>query len=448
MVPPRRVVVVGALARDQSRHRCHLDYNSLVSSIDPVTSAATPPPSDHLTSTHGSHTVLEAVTCGPIVAGGDSLVRRSNEKVLFVEGGIPGEVVDVAVTTERKDLRRGHVVHIAERSPARVEPPCPVFRAGCGGCQWQHIDSHEQHNLKVGIVVDALRRIAKIDEPDVQWGDAVQPFSYRTTMRLRVVDGRVALNHRRSNEAVTLDTCLIAHPLLQELIIDGRYGSASEVTLRVGAATGERLAWVRGADDACHLPDDVVITRNGRKATIHEDVHESRFRISARSFFQSGPEAAELVTRVVDEAVPDDIDVLLDAYAGVGVLGGVVARKRDCRLIAIEQDGSSLNDAKVNLDDLDARLVLGEVAAVRPADLPQPDVIIADPARPGLGPSATRALTSLEADRIVLVSCDPASLARDVTLLHGRGYKMQSTTVLDLFPQTHHVETVTTFDRV
>src|SRR5688572_948435 len=264
--------------------------------------------------------IATTVTCGPIVAGGDALVRRAGHKVLFVDGALPGEVVEVEVTEERKDLTRAKVVTVIEPSDNRIDPPCPVFKRGCGGCQWQHMDSNAQQDAKMGIVTDALRRIAKLENPNVHFAGAVSPFDYRTTMRMPVVNGRVALHRRASKELVELDTCLIAHPLLQELIVEGHYGEASEVTLRIGAASEERVAWVRdGKDGSLRLPEDVTVTHNGRNAPVHEDVLGSRFRISARSFFQSGPAASTLLTQTVDSVVPDGIDMLMDAYSGVGV---------------------------------------------------------------------------------------------------------------------------------
>jgi 23S rRNA (uracil1939-C5)-methyltransferase len=387
------------------------------------------------------------VTCGPLVAGGDSLVRRPNEKTLFVSGGIPGEQVEVEIYEDRKDLARARVIRVLEASPHRVNDPNPNYESEWGGLQWRHIASEQQGELKTGIVRDALTRISKKPDADITFTGAVSPFGYRTTMRMPVINGRAGQHVSRSKQTVTLDECPIADPLLEELVIDGRFGDATEVRLRVGVASKERLAWITGGKTDPTLPDDVAITRNGRKAFVHEAVAGSLFQVSARAFFQSGPEAAELLTRTVSKHVPQDAKLILDAYSGIGVLGGVIAKERDAQLIAIEQDGASVNDSKVNLEDVDAKIILGEVAAVRPGDVELPDVIVADPARPGLGRSASRALAQLQAQRIVLVSCDPASLARDINLLATHNYELQTVEVLDLFPQTPHVETVTVFTR-
>lgn len=386
------------------------------------------------------------VTCGPLVAGGDALVRRSGEKTLFVTGGIPGEVVEVEIYDDRKDLARARVVNVVEASPHRVHQPNAHLESEWGGMQWRHIESGQQGPYKTEIVRDALTRIAKMPEADITFTGGVSPFGYRTTMRMPVVNGRAGGHVSKSSETIALDSCPIADPLLEELILDGRFGDATEVRLRVGVSSKERLAWITGGKQDPQLPNDVVVTRNGRKAFVHENVLGTNFQVSARAFFQSGPEAAELLTTTVAKHVPD-VNLILDAYSGIGVLGAVIAKQRNAQLIAIEQDGASVNDAKVNLEGIDSKLVLGEVAAVRPGDIELPEIIIADPARSGLGPSASRALAQLQAERIVLVSCDPASLARDVNLLTKHEYDLQTVEVLDLFPQTPHVETVSVFNR-
>jgi 23S rRNA (uracil1939-C5)-methyltransferase len=387
------------------------------------------------------------VTCGPLVAGGDALVRRSGEKTLFVTGGLPDETVEVEIYDDRKDLARARVMRVIEPSPFRVQDPNPNYESEWGGLQWRHIAGDQQGAFKTEIVRDSLTRIAKRPDVDLVFAGSVSPFGYRTTMRMPIVDGRAGGHVSKSSETIALDGAPIAHPLLEELIIEGRFGDATEVRLRVGVSSNERLAWLTGGKKDPVLPEGVQLTRNGRKAFVHEDVLGSTFQVSARAFFQSGPQAAELLAHTVSKHVPRDAGLILDAYSGIGMLGGILARERNARLIAIEQDGASVNDSKVNLQDIETKLILGEVAAVRPGDVELPDVIVADPARSGLGPSASRALAQLQAGVIVLVSCDPASLARDVNLLSKHSYELQTIEVLDLFPQTPHVETVSVFTR-
>jgi 23S rRNA (uracil1939-C5)-methyltransferase len=190
---------------------------------------------------------------------------------------------------------------------------------------------------------------------------------------------------------------------------------------------------------------------------VHELVAARRWRVSAGSFFQSGPDAAEVLIGSVVRALGDALGGgghLVDAYCGVGLLGGAVvaAAPAGLRLTAVESQQTAVADAAANLADLDARVVRAEVAdaaAWRAGGSDAVvDAVVADPARPGLGRSAAAAVSECRAPVVVLVSCDPASLARDTTLLAGHGYALTRAEVVDLFPHTFHVETVSRFELV
>lgn len=385
------------------------------------------------------------VEAGKLVAGGSALVRRTGEPVLFVDGALPGERVRVQIDSCKKDRVHGHVSAVLEASPARIAGECPMYAAGCGGCQLQHATAESQAEMKTEIVRDALTRIAGQADAQLTFGGSVERFGYRTGMRLAVEDGKVALHRRHSRDLVALETCLIAHPALRELVEEARFPGAESVTLRVSATTGERIAWTHGATKTPMVPADVQVTIDGTAASMTETVSGMEFRVSARSFFQSGHQAAQMLASAVDGLVPDATEWILDAYAGVGVLGGIAATRTGARLTAVEDSRSSVKDARQNLAGLEHEVLKAEVATIQAPQSGRPDVVIADPARTGLGPSASRALMSLRAPLFVLVSCDPASFARDVKLLAEGGYTLTATTVLDLFPNTHHVETVAAF---
>jgi 23S rRNA (uracil1939-C5)-methyltransferase len=393
------------------------------------------------------------LTVTGVAAGGDGIAREPDGRVVFVEGAIPGDEVVAEVLAERRDYLRAKVDEVIGKSSDRVDAPCPEVERGCGGCQWQHVEAGAQQRLKAVIVADALRRLAHIEGP-VASGSPIAPAGYRTTLHLAVdADGRACFRRRRGHELVNVASCLVAHPLLAELVVSGRYRGASEVTLRVGARTGERLVYARPVTATVEVPADVTIARRAG-AFLHERAAGRRWRISAGSFFQSGPEAAEALSAAVGRAVGPTLSAgghLLDAYCGVGLLGGsLVAGSIDetVSLTAVEAVGLSAADASANLADLRARVVTAEVAEVDAWRAAPVDVVVADPARPGLGPSASAALASTRAGLIVLVSCDPASLARDAVLLGGHGYRLASVEVVDLFPHTFHVETVSRFELV
>jgi 23S rRNA (uracil1939-C5)-methyltransferase len=346
-----------------------------------------------------------------------------------------------------------------------------VVGRGCGGCDLQHADPPTQLAMKHQIVVDALRRLGRIAEPEllVAHAPALPGEGFRTTVRGAVDHtGRFAFRHRHSHELVApgADRCLVAHPLLDELVVDGRFGSAGEVTLRVGAGTGERVAVIAPTVDsgALSVPPDVTVVgldelRAGKRVWFHEVVHDRTFRISARSFFQSRPDgAAALVDAVrvalephdteppgADPATDTDAPLpIVDAYAGVGLFAAFLG-DADRPVIAVERNRSSMADARANLGHVRLTAVPVDVERWRPSAA---SAVIADPSRDGLGRAAVGRLAATGARRLVLVSCDPAALGRDARLLGDAGYSLVRSTIVDLFPHTHHVEVVSRFDRI
>ena len=200
-----------------------------------------------------------------VVAGGAALARDSDGRVVFVDGALPGERVIVRLTEERKDFARAVVTEVVAASPDRVAPPCPALAAGCGGCTWQHVAPAAQARLKADIVVDALRRIGRLADPPRPSVVALPGPALRTTARLAVSpeSGRAGHRVRGGTDAVETDACLAAHPLLEELIVDGRYPGAGEVLLRVGVASGERLAQVDNGASTVRVPAGVAGGRAG-----------------------------------------------------------------------------------------------------------------------------------------------------------------------------------------
>ncbi len=390
--------------------------------------------------------VTETVRAEKMVAGGDALGHLADGRVVFVQGALLGESVMVDVHTSKRDFARGNATSILEASPSRVEAPCPRLAEGCGGCSWQHALPESQLLWKTDIVAEALQRIAKLPNPDVRVGGSVEPWHYRTTLRLAVADaGTVGLRAAGSHRVVAIDDCLVAHPAIVDLLGKLRVRGTDEISLRVSVANGEMTAFAdKAGAQAMGLPESV---RVGADAILHEEVAGVRLRVSAASFFQSGPQAAELLVSHVRDACGDlltpDGGLLLDAYGGVGLFSATLALPAGMRTIVVESSESACRDATDNLG------TAGEVVCSRFEDWTAQSVrlAIADPSRAGLGREGVATLAATEAERIVLVSCDAASLARDAVLLADAGYQHGGSTVLDLFPHTPHVEVVTRFDR-
>jgi len=382
-----------------------------------------------------------------VVAGGDGLARDADGRVVFVAGALPGERVAAEVRERRKDFARASVVSVRRPSPVRVAPPCPFVAAGCGGCDWQHVDPTAQRRLKADVVADALRRQARLEVP-VDLGPDLPATGYRTTLRGEAVDGRFALRHRGSHDLVPIGPCLVAHPLIDELVRDGRFPDG-EVTLRAGAATGERLVVVDGDPADAMVPAGVRVVgaaelHAGHRAWYFDEVAGRRWRISARSFFQARPDGAEALVAAARAALDGALgpsDHLVDLYGGVGLLAGTLGTGS---VTVVESSGSSAADARVNLADLDARVVRGDAARWRGR---RAAAVVADPPRSGLGRDGVKAVAATRARRAVLVSCDAGSLGRDARLMAEAGFQLRTATLVDLFPHTSHLEVVTRFDQ-
>jgi len=390
---------------------------------------------------------------GP-ASDGASVGREVSGRAVFCDGGLPGEAVRVELSEERKRFARGHVVEVLEAHNDRIVPTCPTHAAGCGGCDLGHASPHLQYEMKRQIVADALVRIGRMDASLVRTlmegsfnGDAtIGAAGYRTTVRAAFSNGRAGYRKRSSHDVVLPIACGVVHPLVEEMLLLGRFPKESrgEVVLRASAATGERIAVVAGSADLVELPSDVtVVSRDelqaGRKVSLSEHAAMRSWQVSAESFFQAGPTVATALVEAVQAAAgPTGNLKIVDAYAGIGLFGGTIGAHAR-QIISLEQSRSSTEDARVNLVGLPASIIEGSVEDWQtvPADL-----VIADPARRGLQAAGVAALDRCRAPRFVLVSCDTGSLGRDVGLLTACGYEVDSVRVINAFPDTSHIETV------
>lgn len=430
----------------------------------------------------GDRVNLEATA---LVAGGDAIARDADGKVVFVSGALAGERVQVRITEVKRDFSRAAVEEILSVSPDRVSPSCPEVERGCGGCDLAHVERTAQPSVKAKIVADALRRLGRVEDPVVRAGTSVTQNGFRTTVRAAVVNGRAGFRRGRSHEVIHVERCTVAHPELDELLISGNFGEASEVTLRIGAATGERLALVSPTACGVQLPNDVTVVGGDELEAkdfagqhwYHEVIDGRRFRISATSFFQTSAVGAGLLVDVVRRMAADVLGrpgVAIDAYGGVGLFASCLGSPIETPLqearqfVVIERGASSVADARHNLRDRHARVLGMSVDDFTPRDLvveepiveelpvedlatrgsagAEVDLVIADPSRSGLGQRGVDALAATEAHCFVLVSCDPASLGRDTRLLGEAGFRFVEAELVDMFPDTHHVEVVSRFD--
>ena len=370
-------------------------------------------------------------------------IARHDGQVVFAAYGIPGEETVVEIERRSKDYLMGRVVEVLSPSPHRVEAPCPYF-GRCGGCQWQHIDYPFQAELKARIVDEQLRRIGKFQEPPVAATlTAEERWHYRNHARFSTDRqgqlGFVSLLRRRF---VRIDHCRIMHPWINGVLerLQGKCAGLHQVAIRYGVRTEQALIHpsLKEIDDS--IPSG--------QTSYEEELLGKRFRVSGASFFQVNSRQAEVLIEVVREqlALAQD-QLLLDAYAGVGTFAVLLAPYVK-RVIAIEESSAAVADAVINQAGIkNIVFYQGKVEQILPELRRRPQVAILDPPRVGCHPDTIAAVLKRPPARLVYVSCDPATLARDLRALCQGGYRLQEVQPVDMFPQTFHIECVATLVR-
>lgn len=373
---------------------------------------------------------------GPLVAGGSCIGHLEDGRVVLVALAAPGELVEVEVERISADYLEAATVAVVEPSPDRVDPRCSLFGA-CGGCQLQHLAYDAQLRAKTAIVVEQLRRIGRFDDPPVRpICGAAQPWGYRNHVRFSTGAkyGDVGFVHRRGRGLLRVESCPIADPWINSLLprLQGKGAGLHQVQVRYSCATGSYLVMPT-------IPG--LEAETGQNAYL-EELCGRKFVVSASAFFQvNGAQAAEMA-RLVGEALPPRGSLLVDAFAGVGTFAALFADRFD-RVLAIEESASATRDARANLADLaNVAIRVGKVEDLLPALDSPPDAVVLDPPRAGCAPPVIEALVAFQPAVVVYVSCNPATLARDLRLLVDGGYRLDAVTPLDMFPQTGHIEAV------
>jgi 23S rRNA (uracil1939-C5)-methyltransferase len=379
----------------------------------------------------------QTVTIEKWVYGGDALARVDGRVVLapFV---LPGETARLNVG----DNIHADLLEVTAPAPERVEPPCPLFTR-CGGCQYQHAPYQFQLARKVDILREQLRRVGKIDYTGEIETISGPPLNYRNRAQFRIADGRIGYLAARSHTLVPVTgECPISSPRMnqalaemRERLPDTRFPRfvhsleifTNEVDLQVNVLEADRPV-ARSFYDWC-----------GSTVAIDYATSFGTFRVSPRSFFQVN---RFLVEPLVDAALQGLAgETALDLYAGVGLFALPMAR-RFKTVTAVESGSDAARDLEVNAARSGVALGI-EMARVEdflPRLNTPPDFVLADPPRAGLGRQVVAQLVRLAPPCLTIVSCDPATLARDVAALTG--YKIEHLIVADLFPQTYHLETI------
>ncbi len=437
------------------------------------------------------------------LAIGGEAVGILNDLVIFVPYGAPGDEIEVRLTEIKKNYARGEINRIIKKSPHRIEPKCPIFYK-CGGCQLQHITYGAQLIYKRRMVEEVLHHLGGIREIRVEDVlEAPNPWNYRNKMQV-VASSKPFLHSKRSSpffglyakkthQVIKMEECFIQHPLsnevlkvAKEVVAKLRWDIYNEKThrgmlrhliTRVSFSKNEVLLIIVTTTDKIpnlsefvqmmtrKIPNirGIVINKNDKKTNtilgpnfwcvwgddyLIEEIAGIKYRISSQSFFQVNPPQVERMFEVLERFLePSDKDLVLDAYCGVGAISLWLARKVRT-VVGIEEvsqakkdalDSASLN----NIGNLDFHV--GRVEKVLPQLYHRGhriDKVVLDPPRKGCEASVLELLAKMRIKRIVYVSCNPATLARDLAILKKHNYRVERVIPIDMFPQTYHIESV------
>lgn len=424
-----------------------------------------------------------------------------NDFTVFVPGALPGETVKATVQTAKKSYAQGRLISIEKASPDRTEPACPAYKS-CGGCQISHLTYEGQLSIKERRVRDVMKRIGGYDEDIVlPILGASHPWNYRNKMAVpvsQVTSGPVAGYYRQgSHQIVPIDGCLIQEEENNRLLrfaegfmvrhhlqgyneksgkgsirhIMGRVGNNGEVMAVIITAAPKlpfSALWVKEMHEL--LPEVVSIYHNVQSkkgnTILGTEIHHLwgkekltaslmglSFEVSPFSFFQVHKEQAEvLYQKALDFADLSGNETVIDAYCGTGTISLCLAKKAK-RVIGIEIVEPAIEDAKKNAAfngishvefyAADAGKLMPELYEKGE----RPDVIVMDPVRAGCSESVLKSAAAMEPKRIVYVSCNPATFARDAKILRDLGYEVKKVQPVDMFPQTMHVETVSLLEK-
>lgn len=417
---------------------------------------------------------------------------------LFVPYGLPGEEAEVKVVKVNKNFGFGKLVEVRQASSERVEPPCDVYYK-CGGCQLQHMSYAMQLDMKQNQVKNVMRKIAHMEQVPVHPTIGMKdPWRYRNKVQIPVGDKHGELitgfYQKRSHQIIDdMDTCVIQDDSNDRLVeavrrIADRLGIKAydekqnrgvlrHIMVRTGRETNDAMIVIVTRTEKLPYQDKLIkeltetyphiksIVHNvnsqrtnvilGKKTKviwgetyIYDTIGDIRFAISAKSFYQvNPPQTKVLYDKALEYAKLGANDIVVDAYCGIGTISLFLAQQAK-KVYGIEVVPEAISDAKMNakLNGItNTEFVVGEAEKIMPwwkAQGLRPDVIVVDPPRKGCEVEFLQAMIEMEPKRIVYVSCNPSTLARDLKILDEGGYETKEVQPVDMFPQTNHVESV------
>lgn len=430
-------------------------------------------------------------------------IGKINDFTVFVEGGLPGDKIEVRIVKVKKTYGYGKLIRIIEASPMRITPACPHAKR-CGGCQIQHFDYQAQLDFKRKKVADNIERIGKLTGVVVHPTLGMkEPFYYRNKAQfpVKMKDGKVQIGFyaQRSHDIVDIQKCYIQDPVNDEIIkIVRNYiekynvsvydeerhkGLIRHILTRVGFQTKEVMVCIiiNGQDiphkdkliaELTKIPNikSIVLNHNTQKTNvilgdtittlwgqdyITDYIGDIKFEISPLSFFQVNPmQTKVLYEKALEYAKLSGDEVVWDAYCGIGTISLFLAQKAK-KVYGVEIVEAAIEDARRNakINNIEnVEFFVGKAEEVIPALYEEKgikaDVIVVDPPRKGCDEALLETMAKMQPKRIVYVSCDPGTLARDLKILSEKGYKVEEAQPVDMFAHSVHVECVVLMSRV
>ena len=386
-----------------------------------------------------------------LVYGGSGLSRNEG-KVVMTPYVLAGEDVDVKVVKARKEFDEAAIDRILTPSIDRIQPKCPYFTL-CGGCNYQHTPYDNQRAIKETVLREVLTRVGKVEAPATIGFIGGDPWEYRNRTQFHIDRGRIGFLEPGTHNVVDVEECVISSPKINEalcalrgIVKDRRFprflesieffSNESEVQLNVLKTHGNQHV-ARPFFDWC----EKLINGAVSGPLVYSAIGE-KFRVSHQSFFQIN---RFLIPQLVDAALGKaEGQLAFDLYAGVGLFTLPLSRRfHDVTAVEMSRSGHADLEANVHTAHRRVETIRNQTEMFLETADAKPDFILADPPRAGLGKPVTKELIRIGAKRVTIISCDPPTLARDLAALTAGGYAVEAMTIVDLFPQTYHMETVT-----
>jgi len=391
------------------------------------------------------------VTVEKLVYGGDGLARLDG-RVVLAPYVLPGERIRAEVERQKPGLVWARTLEVLERSSGRIEPACPVF-GRCGGCHYQHAAYAGQVAAKAAILAEELRRVGKMEPPAQIATIAAEPWGYRNRVQLHVDGGKLGYRQARSHKLCEVGACPVASPkinqtiqTLNEMLRDRRW---PRMVRTIELFTDERQVQLNVLETDRPVARRFFDWCGERIAGLVEGAldYEDRFRVSRNSFFQVNRFLADRLVEVALEGVEGES--AFDLYAGVGLFAPAMAMKFQS-VTAVESGSGATRDLHYNAERAglgNIRVAQRTVEEFLQETERSTDFVLLDPPRAGLGKDVVRRLCELAPKQVAIVACDPATLARDLAGMVAGGYAVERLTMVDLFPQSYHVEAVVALKR-